>query len=103
MSSLRRVVLAVLVAAVLAGGFTYIVSPPSPVEADQRLAPIAPAVTGIDAGPPARIAQDRSAEDFLRAAMAILKPLSNAQASARADELPIFGHVPLPKRRPIPR
>jgi uncharacterized membrane protein len=97
------VILAVLVAAGLAGCFTYFVSRSPRVEAEQRAAAPARDATGTAAGTPARIGQDRSAEDFLRAAEAILRPLSDAQASARTDELPILGHVPLPKRRPIPR
>jgi hypothetical protein len=32
-----------------------------------------------------------------------LKASPDAQASAATDELPITGHIPLPKRRPIPR
>src|ERR1700735_3193841 len=104
MSILRLAVPAVVVAAALAGSFTYFVSPPPPVEAEQRSAAPAREMTSTAAGTPVRIAQDRRAEDFLRAAEAILRPLSNAQASApRTDELPIIGHVPLPKRRPIPR
>jgi hypothetical protein len=103
MSILRLAAPAVVVAAVLAGSFTYFVSPPPRVEADAQ-----PAPTGLDdssaaAGTRARVGQDRSSEDFLRAAEAILRPLSNAQAASRIDELPITGHIPLPKRRPIPR
>ena len=103
MSILRLAVPAVVVAAALAGSFTYLVSPPPPVEAEQRSAAPAREMTGTAAGTPVRIAQDRRAEDFLRAAEAILRPLSSAQASVRTDELPIMGHIPLPKRRPIPR
>jgi uncharacterized membrane protein len=102
MSILRLAVPAVVVAAALAGSFTYFVSPPPPVEAEQRSAAPAREMTSTAAGTPVRIAQDRRAEDFLRAAEAILRPLSNAQASVRTDELPIMGHIPLPKRRPIP-
>jgi hypothetical protein len=83
--------------------FTYFVSPPPRVEAEQRAAAPARDPTGTAAAKPPSIGQDRSAEDFLRAAEAILRPLSSAQASARTDELPIIGHVPLPRRRPIPR
>jgi hypothetical protein len=101
MSILRLAVPAVVVAAALAGSFTYFVSPPPRVEAEQRAA--ARDATGTAAAKPPSIGQDRSAEDFLRAAEAILRPLSSAQASARTDELPIIGHVPLPRRRPIPR
>src|ERR1700722_11447296 len=104
MSILRLAVPAVVVAAALAGSFPYFVSPPPPVEAEQRSAAPARDATGAAAAKPPSIGQDRNAEDFLRAAEAILRPLSNAQASApRTDELPIIGHVPLPKRRPIPR
>jgi hypothetical protein len=103
MSILRLAVPAVVVAAALAGSFTYFVSPPPRVEAEQRSAAPARDATGTAAAKPPSISQDRSAEDFLRAAEAILRPLSNAQASARSDEPPITGHIPLPKRRPIPR
>jgi hypothetical protein len=103
MSILRLAIPAVVVAAALAGSFTYLVSPPPRVETEQRLAAPARDVTGSAAGTPASIRQGQSAEDFLRAAEAILRRLPDAQASARTDELPIIGHVPLPKRRPIPR
>jgi hypothetical protein len=103
MSILRLAVPAVAISAGLAGCLTYFVSPPPRVEAEQRSAAPARDVTGTAAGTPARVGQDRSAEDFLRAAEAILRPLSDAQASARTNELPILGHIPLPKRRPIPR
>jgi hypothetical protein len=101
MISLRLVVPAVAVSAGLAGCFTYFVSLPPPIEAERRS--VAPARDATVAGAPARVDQERSAEDFLRAAEAILRPLSSVQASARSDELPIMGHIPLPKRRPIPR
>jgi hypothetical protein len=98
---LRLAVPAVVVAAAFAACFAYFLSPTPRVEqrsaAPTRDVPVAAADT------PVRIAQDRRAEDFLRAAEAILRPLSDAQASARTDELPILGHIPLPKRRPIPR
>ena len=103
MSILRLAVPAVVVAAALAMSFTYFVSPPPRVEAEHRSAAPARDATGTAAAKPPSISQDRSAEDFLRAAEAILRPLSSAQASARPDELPIIGHVPLPRRRPIPR
>jgi hypothetical protein len=103
MSILRLAFAAVVAAAALAGCFAYFVTPPPQVETEQRSAAPVRDVTGTAAGTPARIGQDRSAEDFLRAAEAILRPLSEAQASARANELPILGHIPLPKRRPISR
>jgi hypothetical protein len=103
MISLRLIILALLVAAAVAGGITYFVASPPRVEAEQRPAKPARDETGSTAAKPASTGQDRSAEDFLRAAEAILRPLASAQASARPDELPIIGHVPLPRRRPIPR
>jgi hypothetical protein len=102
MISLRPAIAALVVAAALAASFTYFVSPPPRVEAEHRSAAPARDATGT-AADKAASGQDRSAEDFLRAAEAILRPLSSAQASARPDELPIIGHVPLPRRRPIPR
>jgi hypothetical protein len=104
MKSLRLAVPAVLVAAVLAGCFTYFVtSPLQRVEPGQRLPPTAPDVTASAPSPPAIIVQGRSAEDFQRAAEALLKRLPDTLAYAGADEPPITGHIPLPKRRPIPR
>ena len=103
MISLRLIILALLVAAAVAGGITYFVASPPRIETEQRPSEPARDVTRSAVGRPASIGQDRSAEDFLRAAEAILRPLSDAQASARANELPILGHIPLPKRRPIPR
>ena len=108
MISLRLAVPTILVAAAVAGCFTYFVTPPAPVEADQRLPPTGPDMTGPDTGTPTNIGQRPSAEeqaaaDFQRAAAAILKRAPEAQASAGTDEPPITGHIPLPKRRPIPR
>jgi hypothetical protein len=103
MISLRLVVPAVLVAAAVAGYFSYFATPPPPVEADQRLPPTAPDVIGSAPGAPAVNVHGRSAEDFQRAAEAILKRLPDASAYAGTDAPPITGHIPLPKRRPIPR
>ena len=105
MISLRLAVPGVLVAAAAAGCFTYFVTPPPPVEADQRLPPTAPDTTGPHTGTRANIDQHPNAEEqaaaaFQRSAAAILRQLPNAQASS---EPPITGHIPLPKRRPIPR
>jgi hypothetical protein len=104
MISLRLAVPAVLVAAALAGCFTYFVAPPPPVKADQPL-PAAGKMPGADMGTPTNIDQRPSAAEradaFRQAAEAILKQAPDAQASA--DEPPITGHIPLPKRRPIPR
>jgi hypothetical protein len=93
---------AILLAAAFAGWFTYYVTAPQ-IEAEQRLVPTAPDPAGSAAGKPPKIAKRLSAEDYERAAQAILKRLPDAQASARTDELPITGHIPLPKRRPILR
>ena len=101
MSISRLAVPAVVVAAGLAGCFTYFVSPPPRVEAEQPSAAPAHEITAA-VGTPVRIAQDRRAEDFLRAAEAILRPLSSAQASERTNELPILGHIPIAKTTPNP-
>ena len=104
MINLRLIILAVVVAAFLAGCFTYFVTSPLPrVESGQQLPPTAPGVTASTPSPPAIIVQGRSAENFERAAEVILKRLPDALAYAGADEPPITGHIPLPKRRPIPR
>jgi hypothetical protein len=108
MISLRFAVPAVLIAAAVAAWFTYFVTPPPPVEADQLLPPTAPDATGLDTGTSTNIGQRPSAEKqaaaaFQQAAAAILKHLPDAQASAGTNEQPITGHIPLPKGRPIPR
>ena len=94
---------AILFAAAFAGCFTYYVTSPPQVEAEQRLVPTAPGAASSAAGKPTKIGERLSVEDYERAAEAILKRLPEAQASARTDELPIIGHIPLPKMRPIPR
>ena len=105
MISLRLAVPALLVAAAVAGCFTYFVTWPPPVETDQRLPPTVPDMTNSGTATPTNIGQRPSTEEqataFQQAAKAMLKLAPNAQASA--DEPPITGHVPLPKRRPIPR
>ena len=102
MISLRLAVPVVLVAAAVAGSFTYFVTPPlqPPAEADQRLRPTLPDVApNIDRSPSAG---EQAELAFTRAASAILRRLPDAQASAGANELPITGRIPLPKRRPRP-
>jgi hypothetical protein len=100
MISLRLAVPVVLVAAAVAGCFTYFVTPPPPVEADQRLRPTLPDVApNIDRRPSA---EEQAELAFTRAASAILRRLPDAQASAGTNELPIIGRIPLPKRRPRP-
>jgi hypothetical protein len=100
MTSLRLVGSAVLLAAALAACFTYFVNPPPPPtrdEADQRLPPSLPP-THIDRRPSA---QEQAASAFELAAAAIIGRAAFAEASA--NQLPITGHIPLPKRRPLPR
>jgi hypothetical protein len=55
-----------------------------------------------DAGPHLA-AEEQAAAAFERAAKTILKRLPDALAYAGADEPPITGHIPMQKRRPIPR
>jgi hypothetical protein len=105
MISLRLAVPAVLVAAVVAGCFTYFVTPSPRVEADPLLPATVPDMKSLpDAGRPTSTDHQRRAEErasaFERAAEAILKRASYAEASASTA---ITGHIPLPKRRPIPR
>lgn len=107
MISLRLAVPAVVVAAALAGCFTYLVTPPPQVEAEksspqprQALVPDADRPTKFDQRPSA---EEQAAAAFQQAAAAILKQAPDAQASAVTNEPPITGHIPLPKRRPIPR
>jgi hypothetical protein len=104
MISLRLAVPAVLIAAAVAGCFTYFVASLSP-EADQQLPPTSPTVKGPQAATPVnvdqRLSPDEQAEAaFRRASKIILRQLPDVQASARTNELPITGHIPLPKRRP---
>ena len=109
MVTLRFVVPAILAAAAAAGCFVYFVTPPpARVEADQRLPPAVLYSRGPDTPASIRIDQRPSAEEkaaaaYQKAAEAILRRAANARASAVADESPITGPIPLPKRRPITR
>lgn len=94
---------AILLAAAFAGCFTYYVTSPPRGEAEPRLVPTAPDTADSAPGKPMKIAEHLTVEGYERTAEAILKRLPEAQASARADEPPLIGHIPLPKRRPIPR
>jgi uncharacterized protein involved in exopolysaccharide biosynthesis len=105
MISFRLAVPAVLLAATVAGCFTYFVASPSP-EADQQLPPTFPNVKGSGTGTPVNIDQrlnpdEQAAAAFTRASKMILRRLPELQAAARDNELPITGRIPLPKRRPI--
>ena len=109
MISLRLAVPAALAAAAVAGCITYFVTPApqQQVEADQRLPPTVPNVTGRPDSGISRNIQRPSTEDhidaFERAAEAILKRAQNATASAGTDKPLVTGPIPLPKRRPILR
>jgi hypothetical protein len=101
MISLRFAVPAILVAAAVAGCFTYFVPPPPPVAPPPQLPEKMPELRmGIPANVDPPKAQER-ADDFLQAAQAILKKEPDALASA--DKPTITGHIPLPRKRPIPR
>lgn len=107
MITLRLAVPSVLVAAAVAGCFTYFVAPTAEVKADQRPQPGVPNLTGsvprtstkIDPRPSEE--EEKAAAAFRDAAAAILRRAPNTRASAVTDEPPITGHIPLPKRRPI--
>jgi hypothetical protein len=100
MISVGLAVPAVLLAAALAGSFTYFVTPPPSVKTDPQLPEKTPE---LRMGIPANVDRPRAEEktdEFLQAAQAILKQDQNAQASA--DKPSVTGHIPLPKKRPIP-
>ena len=109
MITLRLAVPAVLVAAAVAGCFTSFVTPPAQVKADQRWRPTVPNLTASDTRTSTRIDQrpsekeEKAAAAFQEAAAAILRQAANTRASATAEEPPIMGPIPLPKRRPITR
>ena len=97
----RLAVPAIVVAAALAGCFTYFVAAPPLVTVPAQLPKKSPELrTGIPANIDRSRAEER-ADDFLQAAQAILMQQPNAQAFA--DKPTITGHIPLPKKRPIPR
>ena len=111
MVSLRLVIPVMLVAAVVAAGFTYLVAliaPQSPVEADHRPPPTASSSSVHNTAVPMRIGRPTNDEEkavaaFQRAADEILKRAVSLQASVATGDRPISGKVPLPKRRPTPR
>jgi hypothetical protein len=108
MIRLRFAALAILVAAAFAACFTYLVMPSARVDTDRRLPVTVPSLT-VRTEPLAPdigqhlAAEQQAAAAFERAAKTILNKLPEAMAYAGADESPITGHIPLPKRRPIPR
>jgi hypothetical protein len=115
MVTLRFAVPAILATAAAAGCFSYlvIVTLPARFEADARLLDArlppavifspsanAPASTQIDQPPNA---DELAAAAFQKAAEEILRRAPDTRASAFADELPITGRIPLPKKRPLAR
>jgi hypothetical protein len=107
MIRLRFAVLATLVAAAFAGCLTYFVMPLARVDTDQRLPATMPLTGRTELLAPDigqhLAAEQQAAAAFERAAKTILKRLPDALAYAGADEPPVTGHIPLPKRRPLPR
>jgi hypothetical protein len=107
MITLRLAVPAVLAAAVLAGCFTYLVTPPSAqIDAGQPLPPTVLKSKGYDATTSTSVdllptADEKAAAAYWGAAQAILRRAPNAQASADAEEPPIKRPIPLPRRRPV--
>jgi len=96
---------AVLTASAVAGCITYFVTPPAQVETEQLSPPALPNAIGPATGASKSIGhltseEEKAAAAFQQAAEAILRRAPNTRAS---DEPPITGHIPLPKRRPIPR
>jgi len=111
MTSLRFAIPTVLVAAAVAGCITYFVTPhPHPttqVEADQKLPPTVPHVTGRPNSGISSNTQRPSTEDhigaFERAAEAILKRAQNATGVRRYRQATNHtGPIPLPRRRSDP-
>jgi hypothetical protein len=108
MISWRYVVPAVLAATAVAACLTYFVTPSPPAEGDQQLPLTSTDMKGPDSASRTNIDQRASAEaeakaTFERAAAAILRRAPDLQASAGASETPTAEHIPLPKRRPLPR
>jgi hypothetical protein len=111
MIRLRFAALAILVAAAFAGCFTYFVMPSARIDTDRRPPVTVPSLTVRTEPLAPDIGQHLAAEQqaqqaaaaFERAAKTILNKLPEALAYAGADEPPVTGHIPLPKRRPIPR
>ena len=104
MIPLRLIVPAVLAASAATGCISYFVTPLAQVETDERLPPTLPNVISPTAGASTSIErtseEEKAAAAFQQAAEAILRRAPNTRAS---DQPPITGHIPLPRRRPIPR
>jgi hypothetical protein len=104
------IISAVITAAALAGCFAYLLRPPiASVAVDQQ--PHLGKITfsssddtmdslGADRQ---LIENEKAATAYFEAAQAILRRAPTARASASAEEIPITGRIPLPRKRPIPR
>ena len=116
MVPLRFAIPAILATAAGAGCFSYfvIVSLPARFETNARLLEVRLPPAVLDSSSPrARAATQTDLlpnEDKLATAAfqkaaddEILRRAPNTRASAFADELPMTGRIPLPKKRPIPR
>jgi hypothetical protein len=108
MISWRLVVPAVLFAAAVAACLTYFVIPPPTVEDVWRLRPTLPVMKGTDRSTRTNSDLRSNAEEeakaaFERAAAAILRRAPDLEAAAGGNETPTAEHIPLPKRRPLPR
>ena len=104
MIRLRLAALAILVAAAFAGCLTYFVTPLAQLDTDQPLHTTVPPFIARTEPVVANTGQhlateQQAAATFERAAKAILKRSPDALAYAGADEPPIRGHIPLPRRR----
>jgi hypothetical protein len=103
------VISAILTSAAVAGCITFLLRPPMvSVEADQqpnvtRLSLSGPDTANSKAAGKHPIENEKAAIAYLEVAQEILRRAPLAHASASTDELIITGHVPLPRKRPIPR
>jgi hypothetical protein len=108
MINLRISVPAILAAAGVAACFVHFIPPSARVETDPPTTSSRPNLTGPDIRASASMDQapsteEKAAEAYREAAEAILRRAPNARASAGADEPPITGRIPMPRRRPIAR
>ena len=112
MITLRLAIPAVLAAAAVAGCITYFAIPIPPQVEPVRRTPLPPAPPPQKlnlAAPEAKAAgaaeqpnaKEKGVAAFEQAAEAILR--RPAYAGAFAEERPITGPIPLPRKRPIPR
>jgi hypothetical protein len=103
------IISAVLAAATVAACVTYLVHPPIALDKEERQLHLGkpalrdPDTTASISAGRRLVPNDKAAAAYLEAAQAILRQVPIAQASASADELPMKGRIPLPRKRPIPR